>query len=278
MISKKFIRNISLALVGTIFMLAPVAPALAASTPSLASRPMFLLHGRSTTTSSTTSALTQSASQNWSGYAAISNSNTFNSVSSSWVQPSISCATGQTSYSAYWVGLDGFGDQTVEQIGTEANCINGQAQYYSWYEMYPQNPSEVITRLNVSPKDDVTATVVYNQPINSRYHFRNSFGVGSFTLSLTDNTTRSTYSTSQTSYNTANRSSAEVIAEAPYSNGTLPLSNFGTVSYTNSEINGSPLGNAPGLLSITMYDPYGMIATPSSLDSTKENFSVTWSN
>jgi hypothetical protein len=75
----------------------------------------------------------------------------------------------------------------------------------------------------------------------------------------------------------ANRSSAEVIAEAPYSNGILPLADFGTVNYNSSEVNAAALGNATGLQAITMDDPSGMIATPSTLDSTKENFSISWS-
>jgi hypothetical protein len=45
----------------------------------------------------------------------------------------------------------------------------------------------------------------------------------------------------------AKRSSAEVIIEAPCctgSGGVLPLANFGTVNFPNSDANGSPIGNS----------------------------------
>jgi hypothetical protein len=193
------------------------------------------------------------------------------------VQPTLNCTAGSTSYSAYWTGLDGYNDQTVEQIGTEANCIRGQAQYYSWYEMYPQNPSEILARLTVAQGNAVSATVTYNPPSSNPYNrYRGYVGAGSYTLSLTDTTTGASYSTTQITNRAANRSSAEVVAEAPYSNGILPLANFGTINFSSSTVNGAALGNAAGLQAITMNDPYGMIATPSAFDSTKENFSITW--
>jgi hypothetical protein len=40
------------------------------------------------------------------------------------------------------------------------------------------------------------------------------------------------------------RSSAEVIAEAPYSGGVLPLADFGTVSFTGGTIDGGTLAAA----------------------------------
>lgn len=270
---KLSLRKISFLLISASFAVAPVVPAMAAKvqTPSL--RPMFFIHKKN----SSSSAITQSASENWGGYAASSSNDSFSSVSSSWVEPSLSCVKGQSSYSAYWVGLDGYSDQTVEQIGSEANCINGKAQYYTWYEMYPQNPSEVTTFVNVSPGNKISASVTYNAPAASHNRFRGNSGTGTFTLSLTNTTTNISYSTTQTPFGTADRSSAEVVAEAPYSNGILPLSDFGTVNFVDSEINATALGNASGLQAITMEDPYGMVATPSSLDSTKENFSIVWS-
>jgi hypothetical protein len=145
--------------------------------------------------------------------------------------------------------------------------------------MYPQNPSEIQTRLTVAPGNAVSATVTYNAPTPSPYNrYRSNVSSGSFTLSLADTTTGASYSTTQITNRAANRSSAEVIAEAPYSNGILPLANFGTINFSSSTVNGTALGNAAGLQAITMNDPYGMIATPSAFDSTKENFSITWSD
>jgi hypothetical protein len=145
--------------------------------------------------------------------------------------------------------------------------------------MYPQNPSEMITNLAVAAGNNMTASVTYNQPVTvvSRGRYR-TVSNGSFTLTLNDVTTGRSYSTTQTANRSVNRASAEVITEAPYSNGILPLANFGTANYTASEVDGAPLSKAPGLQAVTMNDPYGMVATPSSLDSTGEDFSVTWSS
>ena len=42
--------------------------------------------------------------------------------------------------SAFWVGLDGYSSTSVEQLGTDSDCVSGKPSYYAWYEMYP-NPS-----------------------------------------------------------------------------------------------------------------------------------------
>ncbi len=275
---KLSIKKFGLILSSIALLFLPASPVLAqaVNSPVLSSRPLFLLSHHTT---STTAALTQSTSENWSGYAATGANGSYTSVSSAWVQPSLTCSTKTASYSAFWVGLDGYSDQTVEQIGTEANCSQGKAQYSTWYEMYPQNPSELLTRLVVSPGDQVSASVTYTPPTTTKS--RNFFGRtnnGSFTLSLNDLTTGKSYSTNQTTNRAANRSSAEVVAEAPYSNGILPLADFGTINFSESQDNGLALGNTAGLQQITMDDPHGMVATPSSFDGTGKNFSVTWSD
>jgi len=142
--------------------------------------------------------------------------------------------------------------------------------------MYPQNPSEVLVRLSVAPGNVISASVTYNPPVTVSRDHRRVTSSSSFTLTLADITTGASYSTTQAAYLAANRSSAEVIAEAPYSNGILPLANFGVANFSSSKVNGLALGNAAGLEAVTMDDPHGMIATPSTLDATKENFSITW--
>ena len=51
-------------------------------------------------------------SSNWSGY--YTTGSTYTNVSASWVQPTVTCNSTKT-YSAFWVGLDGVGDSTVER-------------------------------------------------------------------------------------------------------------------------------------------------------------------
>ena len=76
----------------------------------------------------------QAESTNWSGYAATTG--TYTSVSASWTQPAGTCSRGDQ-YAAFWVGLDGYSSSSVEQTGSEVDCVGWTAQYYAWYEMYP---------------------------------------------------------------------------------------------------------------------------------------------
>jgi len=196
-------------------------------------------------------------SDNWAGYAATGG--TYTSVSSSWVQPAVSCGSEDT-YSSFWVGLDGDGTSSVEQTGTEADCSGGSASYSSWYEMYPANPVNYSD--NVAPGDSFTGTVTTD-------------GSGDFTLTLTDNTEGWT-ETQNESGSSATGGSAEVIAEAPYSNGVLPLSDFGTADFTGATVDGSALGSSSPVQINLVSDGGVTEATTSGLDSSGEDFSVTW--
>lgn len=201
--------------------------------------------------------LRHSTSTNWAGYAATGGG--FTTVTSTWTQPSATCGSA-TTYSSFWVGLDGDGSSTVEQTGTEADCSGGHASYSAWYEMYPKYPVYLPSSFAVHPGNSFTATVT----ASSR---------GRYTLTLKNNSTGQTFTTSQRGRG-ANYS-AEAIAEAPSSrSGVLPLTNFGTANFSNTRVNGLPIGNF-------RYDPITMAsgstikAQPSGL-SGGTNFSVTW--
>jgi hypothetical protein len=201
---------------------------------------------------------TATTSMNWAGYAATGTPGTFTSVSSSWAEPAVTCGAAST-FSSFWVGLDGDGTQTVEQTGTEADCSNGAPTYAGWFEMFPNAP--VFYNNPVMPGDAMSASVVAN-------------GGGAFTLTLSDATQGWTQTTQQTSA-TAQLGSAEIIAEAP-SNGTvLPLANFGTVNFTNTAVDNAPVGNA-NVSALTMVSSGGAAeATPSALTG-GNSFTVTW--
>lgn len=171
--------------------------------------------------------VTHSTSTNWAGYAAINL--TFRTVSSSWTQPTASC-TSQTTYSSFWVGLDGYNSNSVEQTGTDADCSGGRASYYAWYEMYPKFPVNLsASNYPVRPGDQMSASVNFS-------------GRNAFTLTISDSTRGWTFNTTQKSK--AQRSSAEVIAEAPSSSGgVLPLTNFGTANFGASKANGQSLAS-----------------------------------
>ena len=168
-----------------------------------------------------------SYSTNWSGYATYQPATTFTDVKGSWVQPSVSCPSKTAQYASFWVGLDGYNSNSVEQIGTDSDCRGrNRPVYYAWYEMYPAYP--VNLSMAVHPGDTMSAEVVTSG--------------STFTLTITNVTTGATFSTQQTA--TAALTSAEWVAEAPSSCSrfrcsVLPLANFGTVNFSGSYTTGN---------------------------------------
>jgi hypothetical protein len=199
-------------------------------------------------------------STNWSGYAATGNNGAFTSVSSSWIEPTGTCSPGDQ-YSSFWVGLDGYSSESVEQTGSEVDCAGSTVEYYSWYEMYPANPVNFSN--TVRPGDHFTGSVTYT-------------GGSSFTLKLADTTQGWSHTVTKTLSGAA-RSSAEVIAEAPCctnSGGILPLADFGKVSFSGSTANGSTLSSFnPG--GINMVSASG-VAEDSVSALSGGSFTATW--
>ena len=256
----------------------------------------------------------QAASENWSGYvASAASGKSFSSVSSSWVQPTASCTSG-SGYAAFWVGLGGSGSgsasssaasaygggpgasaasgqsEALEQAGTEADCSSsGQAKYFAWYELVPAAP--VRLGLTITPGDHVTTRVRVSGT--------------TVTINLSDATSGQSV-TKTLSMSNPDTSSAEWIAEAPSACGQsasncspLPLANFGSVKFsgataTTSDGHTGPISDpawtatevalqsgaggygAPQFTSADASSSAG--ATPSSLSSNGESFSVAWSD
>ena len=101
--------------------------------------------------------LTKVSSTNWSGYA--DTGTAYSKVSSSWTQPAVTCSGTATQLAAFWVGIDGYSSGTVEQDGTLAECYEGTAYYYTWWEMYPSNDIQTVGD-TVKPGDKIAASVV----------------------------------------------------------------------------------------------------------------------
>ncbi len=215
-------------------------------------------------------------SLNWSGYAVTGSTGSVTDAKGSWIVPSIvgSCPS-TNQYSSFWVGIDGFNSNTVEQTGTDSDCQNDAPTYYAWFEFYP-HPSFIISSLTIHPGDHVSAEAKYSS--------------GKFVVSITDVTTGQSFSTSS-NVHSAQRSSAEWIAEAPSSSGgILPLSDFGTVYFgqDTTGIGGTCFatisGNSASIGSfgsnvqkITMVTSSGAVkASPSTLSSDGSSFSVQW--
>jgi Peptidase A4 family len=208
------------------------------------------------------------SSTNWSGYAVTGSNGKFTDAKGTWVEPTATCGRRTTAYSSFWVGIDGYSSNSVEQLGTDSDCSRGHPTYYGWWEMYP-NPSVQLSTsaYPVSPGDTLTAEVHYN-------------GNSTYTLSMSSSRGW-TFTTTQSG--SFNNSSAEWIAEAPSScNVTcsvLPLANFGTMNFSNSTANGATIGSygSSVWVDITMVTSGGTVkAQPSALNGSGNGFSDTW--
>ncbi len=231
---------------------------------------------------------TTETSPNWAGYADTpATGNTFTSVSASWVMPVVAppagAAVGVEYYASFWVGLDGFTpatSPTVEQVGvdafTERTATGIITQDQAFWEMFPAGPNFGPA---VSPGDSLSASVTYDSSVNS------------YTLSLVDTTNSSgSYSATISGNNlssTPQRNSAEWIAESPTITNSnppptyviAPLANFGSVTFTNALVDGSPVTGFTDTMLNMAPTSSGLGATSSALSlsnpSPGDSFTVT---
>src|SRR3984957_8137298 len=206
---------------------------------------------------------TTAESTNWSGYAATGANGAFSSVSASWKEPTATCSGNRRrtdQYSSFWVGLDGYSSSSVEQTGTDSDCVGTSPSYYGWYEMYPANPVNFSNP--VRPGDSMSASVTFS-------------GTKTYTLVLKDNT-RGWTQTITKNQSGLDRSSAEVITEAPSSeSGVLPLADFKPISYSPPSANGRSLGGQSPI-AITMINNSGQDKDSTSSIGSGGAFSNTW--
>lgn len=167
------------------------------------------------------------ASYNWGGYAVTGPTSSVTDVKGSWTVPAVVPSVGATCLdtqvtwfdASFWVGIDGFSSNTVEQTGTSSDCFYGQVSYYAWYEFYPAG-SVTIQSLTLNPGDRITAEVKYSN--------------GVFTTTITDLTTKQTFTSPATAVPGAEENSGEWIAESALaSQGILALTDFISVTFTN---------------------------------------------
>lgn len=216
-------------------------------------------------------------SLNWAGYAVVVGSGSVDAAYGSWIVPALTC-TKQTTYAAFWVGIDGYNDSTVEQTGILGECVRGSAVYYAWYEFYPAGPVYAPSSYVVLPGDKVLGSVVYNPSANC------------YTTTLKDVSEGWTYTSPCTTVSGALRSDAEWIVERPAVGGSLTnLANFGTAYFGQdyTGLNGTnivtikgvnyTIAGSPNYVSITMVNSKGaVLASPSALTADGTSFYVTY--
>ncbi|MEV6606483.1 G1 family glutamic endopeptidase [Kutzneria sp. NPDC051319] len=202
-------RLLAFAAAGAATLLAGAAPALATTSAGFAPQ-----HASHTHHANAVGGTFNQDGGNWSGW--VSTGSGFSSVSASWTEPAVTCNSSNDLY-APWVGIDGYGSQSVEQTGVATDCSSGSPNYQAWYEMYPDSP------------------VYYDNPVQAGDNFSASVQRSgtSYTLTITDNTAGWTQHVTK-SYNGQN-ASAEFILESP--TGAYP--NFGTVTFTDAKVDGA---------------------------------------
>jgi Peptidase A4 family len=190
---------------------------------------------------------------NWGGYVATGSK--FTTITGSWTEPQVTCNTYNDLF-APWVGVDGYGSQSVEQTGVQTDCSSGAPVFSAWYEMYPKAP--VFWSNPVSAGDSFTGTVTDNS--------------GRYTITLTDNTRGWTVRTQQT-YR-GRDASAEAVIESP----TQSYPSFSQLNFSGITVNGrvfdsyNPFGLSSGQYAPTALQngafsllPDGFIQRPSSV-------------
>jgi hypothetical protein len=221
--------------------------------------------------------VTVEESTNWSGYAVEGTS--FTKALGSWTVPTVTCSKTPNTYSSFWVGIDGWTSDTVEQTGTDSDCDGSTPHYYAWYEFYPA-ASVLVSSVPVSPGNHISATVTWNSG-------------SSFTVTVTNESTGKSFSKTGTVRGAA-RTSAEWIAEAPCctnAGGILPLSDFGTVDFgedytgvsSTNDATDSSVSGAIGAFGSNVFESIMVNGTtgadeavPSGLSSDGTSFTVTW--
>jgi len=187
-------------------------------------------------------------STNWAGYAVTGG--TYTSVAANWIEPTVTCTS--NGIVGFWVGLDGWGSNSVEQDGTGVDCEKGTPQQFAWWETYPANSVQVYNA-PVAAGDRMSSTIVAQ-------------GHGEYVLVLTDWTARWTIK-NPVSLPSGSNASAEIVAEAVTAGQDITtLPDFGAIGFTGSTINnGSP--QATGAQAIDMTDAMnGVIATTTEAD------------
>jgi Peptidase A4 family len=222
-------------------MLAVPPVAMGAVAASATFRPGPVTHSSSTDSVSGSAGLVRSGvgspaagrgtaftSRNWDGYISYlsSQATDFNVVRATWTQPAVKCEK-PNAWTVFWVGLDGWLDNTVEQGGSSAQCSNGTPQYTTWWEMYPTNSIQTV--FTISPGDHLSASVTYMT------------ATATFVIKVSDLTSGHSFTKNEKCANnlTCNRSSTDVIAEdvGEFGGGSFfPLADYGTVSFGGSKI------------------------------------------
>jgi hypothetical protein len=217
-------------------------------------------------------AVDQSVNNSWAGYVAgVTSGNedpgSVTSVSGQWTVPTVVC-TDAPSHVAYWVGIDGYtaAEKILPQIGIQQACSStGVYSSAAWYEMWPDQRS-VFIPVPFKPGDVVAARV-------------QAHGATSYTLTLANDTSGTTYSTTQrppSGFSGLNET-ADWIVECYHATGGAAragLADFGSVTFRNTALDNSMTWPSTEHRVSQVMKTKDLLASPSALSG--NSFTVTW--
>lgn len=232
--------------------------------------------GSATTTPAmlTVTTAPNASSSNWSGYADYGT--TFTGVSGSWTVPTLTCSGNATTYSSHWIGIDGAASGTVEQDGTEADCVGATPVYDAWYEMYGDAQVNHGYEVQLGTGSNPVAA---GDPMSAHVSVANDV----WTLSISDGSASHGWTFSTTVTFAASSSSAEWVVERPEicssTCSLTSLANFGSVTFTTASATTSA-GSFPisafSYYDIEMVNGSTVDALPSGLSANGTSFTDTW--
>jgi len=209
----------------------------------------------------------------WSGYIVASDmqndepkrSPVVSNVRGSWVVPEVSPSVNMT-FSGVWIGIGGYGEETLIQTGTEQEYIAGEAVYYAWYELLPDYLVR-IRNIHVQPGDTMTASIsLLNE------------NASTWAITIRD-VTRDEQFKKTVVYNSS-MLSAEWIVERPKVNGTVStLADFGNVTFTECRATVHGITDAIGNFSFArfvMQEEDTQLVSVSPLDYEESGFIVNY--
>lgn len=165
------------------------------------------------------------SSPSWAGYVVCGSHLT--SVHATWTVPA--AHGGGYQGAAFWAGLGGLGNVPLEQLGTTSNVEKGRADYQAWWEIVPFDPVFLsAAKYPVHPGDTMTAMVQLAHGDQYTMVLRDSSRHRNWTFFFVD------------TFPGGNHASAEVVVED--SDGrhlSVPLTNFGSVTFSQVEVNNS---------------------------------------
>jgi hypothetical protein len=231
--------------------------------------PLSSLPSPSSASPSDSSPLSTQSPQ-WAGYVVMSNlilrQSVVTSVRGSWTVPAIE-SSGNDKYSAVWVGIGGYGEQSLIQTGTMQQFVNGEPTYYAWYELLP-NRAVRILNVPVQPGDKIMASVNLVEG-----------NANSWSVEISDVTSGDSFQ--KTFSYASSRLSAEWVVESPTVSGNIStLANFGSIVFSDCY---ATVDNETGTISsfpgyqVVMYSQGGeQLVTVSQLNSDGSGFTVNY--